>query len=54
MNDMKSDSAVQDKLENKLEQLDQKWSERLSRLEAMLLSKTFTQPEPAVQPIVVT
>ena len=30
----------------KLEQLDQKWLKRFSRLEAVLLSKVFTQPDP--------
>ena len=33
----------------KLEALDLKWSERFSRLEAMLLSKTLSQPEPSFQ-----
>ena len=36
----------------KLEQLDQIWSERFSRLEAMLLSKTFNQPDPVFQFVV--
>ena len=35
-----------------LEQLDQKWSERFSHLEAMLLSKTFNQPDPVFQSVV--
>ena len=39
--------------DNKLEQLDQKWSERFSRLEAMLLSKTLNQSEPVFQSVVV-
>ena len=35
-----------------LKQLDEKWAERFSRLEAMLLAKTFTVPvEPAVKPV---
>ena len=38
--------------DNKLEQLDQKWPERFSRLEAMLLSKTFTQSDPVFQSVV--
>ena len=34
-----------------LKQLDDKWAERFSRLEAMLLAKTFTVPvEPVVKP----
>ena len=34
-----------------LKQLDDKWAERFSRLEGMLLAKTFTVPvEPAVKP----
>ena len=34
-----------------LQQLDDKWAERFSRLEAMLLAKTFTVPvEPVVKP----
>ena len=40
--------------DSKLEKLDQKWSERFSRLEAMLLSKTFTQTKPVFQPVVVS
>ena len=39
---------------SKLEQLDQKWSEHCSRLEAMLLPKAFKQPEPVFQPVVVS
>ena len=31
-----------------LKQLDDKWAERFSRLEAMLLAKTFTVPVPAL------
>ena len=38
--------VVKPSTDKKLEQLDQKWSERFSRLEAMLLLKVFTQPEP--------
>ena len=38
----------------KLEALDLKWSERFSRLEAMLLSKTLSLPEPSFQPVKVT
>ena len=38
--------------DNKLEQLDQKWFERFSCLETMLLSKTFNQPEPVFQSVV--
>ena len=38
--------------DNKLEQRDQKWSERFSLLEAMLLSKTFNQPDPVFQSLV--
>ena len=65
--DRKTDSSVKDKgksvkkspaktsklTDNKLEQLDQEWSERFSRLEAMLLSKTFTQLELVFQSVVV-
>ena len=40
--------------DSKLEALDQKWSERFSRLEAMLLFKSFIQPEPVFQPVVVS
>ena len=36
---------------DELKQLDDKWAERFSRLEAMLLAKTFTVPvEPVVKP----
>ena len=38
--------------DNKLEQLDKKWYERFSRMEAMLLSKTFNQPAPVFQSVV--
>ena len=38
----------------KLEALELKWSERFSRLEAMLLSKTLSQLEPSFQPDKVT
>ena len=38
--------------DNKLEQLDQKWSERFSPVEEMLLSKTFNQPAPVFQSVV--
>ena len=38
-----------------LQKLDDKWAERFSRLEAMLLAKTFTVPvEPVVKPAEVT
>ena len=38
-----------------LQKLDDKWAERLSRLEAMLLAKSFTVPvEPVVKPAEVT
>ena len=40
--------------DNRLEAMDLKWSERFSRLEAMLLSKTLSQPEPSFQPVKVT
>ena len=40
--------------DSKLEQLDPKWSERFCRLEAMLLSRKFTQREPVFQPVVVS
>ena len=63
-----SDSSVKDKDKSKeitakvakpftnckLEQLDQKFSEQFRRLEAMLLSKVFTQPEPVFQPVVIS
>ena len=37
--------------DSKLEAMDLKWSERFSRLEAMLLSKSLSQPEPSFQPV---
>ena len=38
-----------------LQKLDDKWVERFSRLEAMLLAKSFTVPvEPVVKPAEVT
>ena len=40
--------------DNKLEAMDLKWSERFSRLAAMLLSKTLSQPEPSFQPVKIT
>ena len=40
--------------ESKLEAMDSKWSERFSRLEAMLLSKSISQPAPTFQPVKVT
>ena len=40
--------------DSKLEKLDQKWSDRFNRLEAMLLSTAFQQPEPVFQPVVVS
>ena len=40
--------------DSKLEAMDLKWSERFSRLEAMLLSKALSQPEPSFQPVKVT
>ena len=67
--DRKSDSAGKDKgksvkkspskaskltTDNKLEQLNQKWSERCSRLETMLLSKTLSQPEPVFSSVAVS
>ena len=33
--------------DSRIEQLDQKWSERFNRLEALLLAKSLDQPEPA-------
>ena len=47
----KSNRATTD---SKLQLLDQKWSERFSRLEAMPLSKNFNQQEPTFQPLVVS
>ena len=35
-----------------LEAMDQKWLEHFSRLEAMMLSKSFNPPEPVFQPVV--
>ena len=40
--------------DNRLEAMDLKWSEIFSRLEAMLLSKTLSQPEPSFQPVKAT
>ena len=40
--------------DNKLEAMDQKRLECFSRLEAMLLSKSFNQPEPVFQSVVVS
>ena len=40
--------------DSKLEAMDLKWSERFSRLEAMLLSKALSQPEPSFQLVKVT
>ena len=40
--------------ESKLEAMDSKWSERFSRLEAMLLSKSLSQPAPTFQLVKVT
>ena len=40
--------------DSKLEAMDLKWSERFSCLEAMLLSKSFSQPEPSFQPVKIT
>ena len=40
--------------DTKLEAMDLKWSKRFSRLEAMLLSKTISQPTPAFQSVKVT
>ena len=37
--------------DSKLEAMDMKWLDRFNRLEAMLLSKTLSQPEPAFQPV---
>ena len=38
--------------DNKLEQFEQKWSEKFSSLEAMLLSKIFNQPHPTFHSVV--
>ena len=40
--------------DSKLEAMDLKWSERFSRLETMLLSKSLSQPAPTFQPVKVT
>ena len=40
--------------DSRLEAMDLKWSERFSRLEAMLLSKTLSQLEPSFQPVKMT
>ena len=40
--------------DSKMEVLDQKWSEHFSRLEVMLLSKSFNQPEPMFQPVIIS
>ena len=40
--------------DSKLEAMDLKWSERFSRLEAMLLSKSLSQSEPSFQPVKIT
>ena len=40
--------------DSKLEAMDLKWMKRFSRLEAMLLSKALSQPEPSFQPVKVT
>ena len=40
--------------DSKLEAMDLKWSERFSRLEAMLLSKSLRQPEPSLQLVKIT
>ena len=37
--------------ESKLEAMDIKWLDRFNRLEAMLLSKSLSQPEPTFQPV---
>ena len=34
--------------------MDLRWSERFSRLEAMLLAKSINQPEPSFQPVKIT
>ena len=46
--------ALKSTTDSKLEAMDLKWSERFSRLEAMLLSKTLSQPEPSFQPLKIT
>ena len=40
--------------DSKLDELDQIWFKRFTRLEAMLLSKSFNQPGPVFQPVVVS
>ena len=40
--------------DRKLETVDQKWSEHFGTWEAMLLSKSFNQPELVIQPVVVS
>ena len=40
--------------DSKLEAMDLTWSEQFSRLEAMPLSKSFSQPEPLFQPVKIT
>ena len=47
-----SPAEVAKPTDSKLEEMDQKWSEHFSRLEAMLLSKTFNQPQPVFEPVV--
>ena len=37
--------------DSKLEAMDTKWLDRFNRLEAMLLSKSLSQPEPSFQPV---
>ena len=37
--------------DSKLEAMDMKWLDRFNRLEAMLLSKTLSQPEPSFKPV---
>ena len=37
--------------DSKLEAMDMKWLDRFNRLEAMLLSKSLSQPEPSFQPV---
>ena len=40
--------------DSKLETMDLRWSERFSRLEAMLLAMSINQPEPSFQPVKIT
>ena len=47
----KSHKSSQD---SKIDQLDQKWSERFNRLEALLLAKSLEQPEPTFSTVKVT